>query len=284
MTPQLTRRQLLAAVGGAGVGTGIAAAGLARADAWSPPYTQYTYAAPGDTDDRRLRVAWYETYNGAFLESTNASGESNETAVFDPATEPTYVNDPGPVIGISDALPGDSGVLVVGLEADEVDTDNERVDVWLRVTLSGNTENGVNEPESLAAGEDDPLGPSSGDDDPNRPAGTGELAETLGIRVWKDGGFGGMGACNGQKAPTETGLVDASLLTVATTDDLADGELVVEGLAQGNARCVSFAWDIPAEIGNHIQGDGVSFVLEFVGQSPDAGNPFTTTTTTEGAQ
>jgi hypothetical protein len=274
MTPQLTRRQLLAAAGVAGVGTGLAGAGLARATARDPPYTRYTYAAPGDTGERRLRVAWYERYNGAFVGSTNGSGVSDGTAVFDPATDPTYVDDPGPVIAVSNALPGDSGVLVVGLAAEAVEDDDEGVDVWLRVALASNAENGVNEPESLAPGEDDPIGPSSGDDDPARPLGTGELADTVRLQAWRDGGVGGVGACNGQRAPTETALADGSLAAVATTGSLADGELLLECLPQGGARCVSFAWEIPRETANHVQGDGVSFELEFVGQSCGAGDPF----------
>jgi hypothetical protein len=262
---QFTRRQLLAAVGVAGVGTGLAGAGLARATSRDPPYTRYTYAAEGDTDERRLRVAWYETYNDTFVEST--SGETNRTTVFDPAAEPTYVNDPGPVITVPNALPGDSGVVVVGLEAQPVETDDEGVDIWLRVRLSENAENGVNEPESLAAGEDDPIGSGSGDAD------SGELGDAVGLQVWKDGGFGGVGACNGERALTETGLADDSLVAVAA-GSLGGGERVVDCLAQGSARCVSFAWALPSETGNEIQGDGVAFDIEFLGQSCGGENPF----------
>lgn len=267
----LTRRQLLAAAGVAGVGTGLAGAGLARATARDPPYTRYTYAAPGDTDERRLRVAWYETYTTdgtrTFVESTNSSGETDRTAVFDPASEPTYVNDPGPVVSLPNALPGDSGTLVVGLEAQPVDIDDEGVDVWLQVGLTENAENGVNEPESLEPGEDDPLGQGSGDAD------SGELADAVQVRLWKDGGF--MTGCDGEKAVSETGFANDSLAAVSSTDPLADGELVVECLQQGNARCVGFRWEIPEDVGNQIQGDGVSFDLRFHGQSCGAENPFT---------
>ncbi len=266
-----TRRQLLAAAGVASVGTGLAGAGLARATARDPPYTRYTYAAPGDTDERRLRVAWYETYTTdgtPFAESTNSSGETNQTTVFDPESEPTYVNDPGPVVSLPNALPGDSGTLVVGLEAQPVETDDEGVDVWLQVGLTGNAENGVNEPESLTAGEDDPLGPGSGD------ASSGELADALDVRVWKDGGF--MTGCDGDyDSSFETSLANDSLAAVSSTDPLADGELVVECLSQGSARCVGFRWELPEATGNHIQGDGVSFDLRFHGQSCGAENPFT---------
>ena len=268
----LTRRQLLAAAGVAGVGTGLAGAGLARANARDPPYTRYTYAASGDTDERRLRVAWYETYTTdgttTFVESTDSSGETDRTTIFDPGTEPTYVNDPRPVVSLQNVLPGDSGTLAVGLEAQPVDTDDEGVDVWLQVATTANAENGVNEPESLAADEDDPLGPTSGD------AGSGELADEVEIRVWKDGGF--MTGCDGQyDALSETSLANGSLAAVSSVDPLADGELVVECLPQGSARCVGFRWEFPAETGNHTQGDGVSFDLRFHGRSCGAENPFT---------
>jgi hypothetical protein len=267
----LTRRQLLAAAGVAGVGTGLAGAGLARATARDPPYTRYTYAAPGDTDERRLRVAWYETYTTdgtrTFVESTNSSGETDRTTVFDPASEPTYVNDPGPVISLPNVLPGDSGVVVVGLEAQPVDIDDEGVDVWLQIGLTGNAENGVNEPESLEPGEDDPLGPGSGDAD------SGELADEVEIRVWKDGGF--MTGCDGDyDSLSETSLANDSLAAVSSTDPLADGELVVECLPQGSARCVGFRWELPEGTGNHIQGDSAGFDLRFHGQSCGAENPF----------
>lgn len=272
---QLSRRQLLAAVGVAGVGTGVVGAGLARATARDPPYTRYTYAAPGDTDNRRLRVAWYETYNDQFVESTNASGEPDRTTVLDPAAEPTYVTDPGPVIQVAGALPGDSGQLVVGLEADEVDTDNDGVDVWLRLSLNGDLENGVNEPESLATGEDDPLGPTSGD---GIPTGTGELGEAIQMQIWKDGGFGGVNACNGGSPDlNETVLADGSLADVAATSDLADGARVVDCLAQGQSRCISLTWEIPRDAGNQLQGDSVDFDIEFVGQSCGGSDPFATT-------
>jgi hypothetical protein len=268
----LTRRQLLAAAGVAGVGTGLAGAGLARATARDPPYTRYTYAAPGDTDERRLRVAWYETYTTdgttGFVESTNSSGETDRSTVFDPATEPTYVNDPGPAISLPNALPGDSGVLVVGLEAQHVETDDEGVDVWLRAGLTENAENGVNEPESLESAEDDPPGPEGGD------ANSGELAEALAVRVWKDGGF--MTGCDGDyDSLSEVSLANDSLAAVSSTDPLADGELVVECLPQGSARCVGFRWEIPDGVGNQIQGDSVGFDLRFHGQSCGAENPFT---------
>jgi hypothetical protein len=267
---QLTRRQLLAAVGVAGVGTGLAGAGLARATARDPPYTRYTYAQAGDTDERRLRVAWYETYNGQFVDSTDGTGDPD--TVLDPAAEPTYVNDPGPVIQVAGALPGDSGQLVVGLEADEVDTDNEGVDVWLRLSLNADLENGVNEPESLAAGEDDPLGPASGDD---TGTGTGELGEAVQVRLWKDGGFGGVNACNGGSPDiNETVLANDSLAGVAATSDLADGARIVDCLAQGATRCVSLTWEIPRDAGNQLQGDSVDFDIEFVGQSCGGSDPF----------
>jgi hypothetical protein len=275
---QLTRRQLLAAAGAAGVGTGLAGAGLARATARDPPYTRYTYAAPGDTDERRLRVAWYETYTTdgtrTFVESTNSSGETDRTAVFDPASDPTYVNDPGPVVSLPNALPGDSGVLVVGLEAQPVDTDDEGVDIWLQIATTENAENGVNEPESLAAGEDDPIGPGSGDAD------SGELADALDVRVWKDGGF--MTGCDGAYDPlSETSLANDSLAAVSATGPLADGELVVECLPQGSARCVGFRWELPEGMGNHIQGDSVSFDLRFHGHPCESENPYDTPTPTE---
>ncbi|MCY4731499.1 hypothetical protein KY092_13140 [Natronomonas gomsonensis] len=254
---QFTRRQLLAGIGG---GT-LAAGGIAAARPADPTFTRYTYAAP-DTDDRRLRVAWYERYNGAFLEHQNGTEAVTLTDALDPAMDPEYVVEAnGPVVSLSNVVPGDSGTLVVGLEVvDEAGA--EALDVYVRAALTENAENRVNGPE-LAAGDD----PDSGE---------GELGATTEVVLWRDDVPGG--SCDGQFQPMagfgETAIAKGSMKAAFAGELANDGKLAIDCLSVGSTRCLSLSWQVPLEVGNVVQTDSIGFDVAFAGVACGGENPF----------
>ncbi|MFQ3476729.1 hypothetical protein HKK80_10800 [Halonotius sp. F2-221B] len=265
----LTRRKLLTGIGGGTLTVGgIVAVGKTP---WNPPqFSQYTYAAPDDdTDDQRLSIAWYERYNGTFVENHADTDDDLETTL-DPdggpgyTEEATFVTDAsGPVIAVQNVLPGDTGVVVVGLEV--VADPAEPLDVWLRAQVTDDSENGINGPEQV-----------DGDTTPN----DGELDELATVEIWRDGSP--FGSCNGQKEfdeSLESPLVAPAPVADAfspTTDVGADaGLLAFDCLDPGSLRCVALRWAVPATTGNEAQGDSLGFDFSFGGGPCGEDSPFT---------
>lgn len=261
----LTRRGVLTALGGVGL---AAVAGTGLAGASHPPFSRYTLAQASDGTGS-LRVAWYERYNGETVESTG-NGTAPATETLDPTTDPTYVDDaPGAVVSLGNVLPGDSGTLVVGLEAIDAD-----LDVWFRPRLTVDAENGQNEPESLDEGVD-----SSGE---------GELGSATDVLCWLDNSVV-FGACNGRPDLFEPRVqhpdgTKAQGTFVSVADALEDGvRLPFDGgdgcpdaLPAGGNRCVGLRWELPESVGNTVQSDSLEFAMEFVAVScGDDANPFT---------
>lgn len=267
-----TRRGVLAALGAAGVVTaGAGALGRDR----TPPFTRYSYAATpdGDTDDGRLRVAWYESYRGTVQERQNGTAGGNGAApnasrTLDPAADPQYVAEAnGPVIALHDVVPGDTGRLLVGLQTATGDDaggsgaesggtageTTEGVAVWLHADIA-QSENGVIEPEANAPGE----GPG------------GELGEAVQTTFWLDDGL--LGSCDGTLGVDESPFVDDTLAGSAAA--LADGRRLVDCLAPGDRRCVGIAWELPETVGDSVQTDRVTFDLVFAGVPCGSENPF----------
>jgi hypothetical protein len=274
---QLSRRQILAGVGTVGLVT--AGAGLGRGLRGDPPYTHYTYAQEQDGGPDLL-VAWYETRDGeavsppdsssADLQPTNASFEAaaaNDAFVDELGL---VLDERGPVVDVANALPGDSGTLVVGLTvADDPGA------VWFRprvpsVLPDGTpnfTENGRTEPEVKAGDESDDRG---------------ELQDALELTVWYDTGVlnsGVGGACNGEPDPGEQVLASGTLTEVV--DRLAGGVRLQTGLfgsclESDRPRCLGVRWAIPGGAGNEIQSDAVGLDLQFVATAcePEPTNPF----------
>jgi hypothetical protein len=273
----LTRRQVLAGLGAVGlVASGPHVVRGARGD---PPFTRYTLA--GSTDGPDLRIAWYELYNGQKQEDSNrftAGGPLDNTeASFNESAEAGRFVDTtsdvegeavtaGPVISLGNVVPGDTGALVVGLLAEGDDAS-----VWMRLDVREYAENTHVEPERV-----------DGDLTPN----TGELQDELDVKVWYDNGS--LTGCNGRvdgvesfvTAPSNLGDANGSFADVAAA--LSDGVRLDFGLIDdgcipaGRERCVSFAWEIPADTGNAIQTDGIDFDVEFavVACDDDVANPF----------
>jgi hypothetical protein len=262
-----TRRQLVT-----GIGAGALVVGGLSLGQPSPRFSTYTYAAPNaDTDDRRLRVAWYETYNGALVGSTTGDGnETNTDAVLDPDQSPRYVEEAsfvtdisGPVVSIGNVLPGDTGTLVVGLEVVETEP-SEPLDIWVAGSITGVDENGIDEPERT--------------DDDNT-SDRGELSDDAVVDIWLDGSP--LRGCNGVKnfeESLESPLVARSSFTdaFAPTTDIgsADGTLALECLDPGSLRCVALRWELPTNVGNRSQGDALRFTFAFAGGPCSGDSPF----------
>jgi len=265
---QLTRRELLAGIGAGTLGVGA----FSLADV-GPEFHYYTYASDGDVDDRRVRVAWYERYNGAFQESHDGTAPGFDAAL-DPDTAPAYVDEAtyvtsvtGPVLSIGNALPGDEGTLVVGLEVvDDGDFVAEPLDIWLQARLAADAENDINGPEKAAG---------------DTTATDGELDDHVVVELWHDGAP--LQSCNGRRDFLETlesPIVASSPLSVAfgPGSDVSDvdGRRVIRSLDPGQTRCLALSWSFPENTAtNAAQGDSVTFDLAFAGASTGAASPFT---------
>lgn len=265
---QLTRRKLLGTIG-----LGTVGVGGVMSDRGEPRYTHYTYAATGDLDDRRVRVAWYERYNGDFQENQSGTQSEGFDDTLDPDTAPAYVTEAtyvtdasGPVVSVGDVMPGDSGVLVVGLEAvDDGDFVAEPVDVWLRATVTDDAEGGINGPEAAA-------GDTTADD--------GELDDEILVEIWNDGSP--LGSCDGEKDFVES--LEGSLVEQASIGEAFGGSsavasdsglLAFSGLDPGESRCVALAWEFPYDAAtNRSQGDSATFDVQFGAGPVEGGSPF----------
>lgn len=263
---KFTRRELMAGIGGGSIVVSGVLFGRQ-----SPRFSRYTYAAPeDDTDDGILRVAWFETYNGAFVENQGGTDDGYE-ATIDPTTEPEYVREAslvtdtrGPVISLQNVLPGDRGTLVVGLDVVE-EAATSPLDVWFRASISADDENGLIEPE-LEAGDTTPA--------------DGELDEEAFVEAWVDNSP--LGSCDGLRNLDE-GLRSPIVIRApfgeafAPTSDVADtgGVRVFNScLEPGSLRCVAFSWKLPQHASNRSQGDSLEFDFSFAGGPCGGDSPF----------
>ena len=266
---QLTRRELLAGIGAGALGFW----GLSLVEA-SPEFHYYTYAADGDVDDRRVRVAWYERYNGAFQESHDGTVDPGFDATLDSDTVPAYIDEAtyvtgvtGPVLSIGNTLPGDEGTLVVGLEVvGDGDFVAEPLDIWLQAQLTTDDENEITGPEQAAG---------------DVTAADGELDDQVVVELWRDGAP--LRSCNGQRdflERLEGPIVAHSPLSVAfgPESDISDvdGQRVIQSLDPGQTRCITLSWSFPQSTAtNAAQGDNATFDLAFAGVPVGAASPFT---------
>ncbi|MEZ3145313.1 hypothetical protein [Halobaculum sp. MBLA0143] len=268
---QLTRRTLLAAVGLGSLGVGTATLGRQR-----PRFTNYSYAQTSGLPESVVRVAWYERYNGVFQERQNGTTDPGLDATLDPETDPAYVDDlaaaaDGPVFSLSGVLPGDDGVVIVGLETTATDDLlADEIDIYLQTTVTADGEGEFVEPEQAAG---------------DTTATDGELDDELLVTVWRDGSP--LGTCDGEVDVTETVTVPEQPASVALGAGGAGadaGVLVVTGLTPGAPRCVSLAWRFPYDAStNRSQGDSLGFDAVFAAVPAGDGSPFETATGGEDA-
>lgn len=271
MTREYTRRHVLAGLGTAGVGLG---ASVALFTGRSRAYTSYTMvpadvgtrgatsSSQSQSDQHGLRVAWWESYNGHVLETQGDGSETNATRMLDDGSDPTFVQDAtGPLIDVGNVLPGDEGVVGIGIEADI--PPGQDVAVWFRTRLVSTSENGINEPESKHP-----------DENPNDPDDGGEMDDLTQVTVWKNSGLSGLGTNDGRVAPiVEPVFGEGSLRAVFAESDLADGH-ELGCLSGGETTYVALRWELPADVGNVVQSDSATFDLEFRAAPCDGSNPF----------
>jgi hypothetical protein len=268
----LTRRKLLAAIGG----VGLLAAGprVVGAMDHDPVFTRYTYA---QSTGPNLRVAWYERYNGTLAEesnrftdgppltndsdSFNASGDAGR---FVDLTGPDAVA-AGPVLSIPNAQPGDEGLLLIGLRAEGADAR-----AWLSIEASEFAENSLVEPERAA-------GDTTTDD---TTADAGELQHYVDVACWYDTGRFGVGGCNGRRDFSEEAVVAAGTLA-EVSDALSGGVPLTFGLVEdacidaGTQRCLALRWRIDPAVTNVIQSDSARLDIAVAATACDeTTNPF----------
>jgi hypothetical protein len=258
----LTRRQVLAAVGSAGalylgVDRAGAALGYGTVDL-NQRTVNGTYAQPDGFVDEdpppRIGLTWREIVNGTVQTDTGLTGSADgDTGGVGPIVDEAVV-------------PGDSGSvtmrarLLAGEDANAENTAN--AELYLLFHLSETAENGINEPERAA-----------GDTSPN----DGELDDLTRITVWEDESIlagDGNGRLEDLPIIGDTPIAEGSLAAVATASDLAGSapentggyRLSIGGdtcLSPGDEVYVSFEWEIPADVGNVIQGDTATFQVGF---------------------
>ena len=257
----LTRRKLLAAIGG----VGLLAAGprVVGAMGHDPAFTQYTYA---QSTGPNLRVAWYERYNGALAEESNrftaGSALTNDSDSFNASgddgrfvdvTGPDAVA-AGPVLSIPNAQPGDEGLLLIGLRAEGADAR-----AWLSIEASEFAENSLTEPER-----------TEGDTTTDG----GELQHYVDVECWYDTGRFGVGGCNGRRDFSEEAVVAAATLA-EVSDALAGGVPLTFGLVgdpcidAGTQRCLALRWRIDPSVANVIQSDSARLDIAFAATACD---------------
>ncbi|MFB6311156.1 MAG: hypothetical protein ABEH64_08240 [Salinirussus sp.] len=233
---RFTRRRLLATMGVGGVG--IATVVPTRATA----STHYTYAQISD-DEGRVKVAWFETYNGELQEHQGVDDTVTEAEALDSQTDPTYVPDvDGPVLTLGNILPGDRGRLAIGIELADPPAESGPFAIDLRAANVGTDAGALTEPE--------------------RKAPPGHLAEAMEAALWRDGP---LSPCDGTRSFFDPPVGDGTLgdvLSILANDGIRVCTDCFDVAPQH--YCFGLAWELPAETGNAVQGDTVEFDLEVV--------------------
>lgn len=263
---EYTRRHIFVGLGTAGLGLGLLSALGAEEGRAFTHYTRVSSTSEQDSsqtepsDKHGIRVAWWESYNGKVLETQADGSETNASKVLDDEVSPAFVPEvSGPVLSMENVLPGDEGIVGIGIEAD-VPRENQ-VAVWFRPVLVSTAENGVNEPESKHPDED---GPNDG----------GEVADLTRVAVWKNDGLAGIGANDDRLTPlAEEAIRDGSLKTVFSDSGLEDG-LQLGCLGSSETTYLGLRWTLPASVGNVVQSDSATFGLQFRAARCDGENPF----------
>ncbi|MFC5366399.1 hypothetical protein [Salinirubrum litoreum] len=248
-----SRRAVLAAVAGVGglYGGASVARGALGLDAVSFTDQREITQQNGPT----LRVEWVALYNGERIAGTGFEDGGGDA----PA---------GPAVALSNLLPGDTGALVIRLTVPTGEPGPAEVTASL--ALTGNAENGINEPESTAGDT------TTGEDG-------GELADALAVEVWYDrgaAGVDGLGTRNGTREPGEPLVApdaEGSLREVASA---LSGGVVLDPassgpacLRPGESVSVAVGWSLAPETANAVQTDSVDFGVGFTAERCAGGGP-----------
>ncbi|MFC3476878.1 SipW-dependent-type signal peptide-containing protein [Halobacterium litoreum] len=261
-TPKLTRRRLLASVGTIGAGLGVAGTGT-MALLSDEESSEDNSVTAGTLD---LELGWVKYYHGR---------ESREST-----RRPD--NGDGPIFQIGDLKPGDCGGGVIGIHVE----DNPAY-VWATVDVTDNAENGLEEPEEEAPGED------------GKPV--GELADEIQTVVKPHTYLAGSATLESESeqfvredCPDEDDFEQDECYFIGSFAGLADaaedGYLLDGGygafnsetqdFTAGSVYLINFHWWLPESVGNQIQGDELTFSLSFGAvqsrhvDTPENHNPF----------
>ncbi|WP_435117891.1 SipW-dependent-type signal peptide-containing protein [Halolamina sp. C58] len=251
---RLSRRTVLAGLGGAGVASASAGLGTSAYLNDTESFEDNTITA-GTLD---LLVGYYSYWDQGMAGSGSVQGTQDGS---------------GTVSGeLTDVKPGDSGLLAF---CPVIETNPAYL--WLCGDITSNSENGYTEPE--------PETSEAGDiNDPGDPEGAGELAESISVtvnycdvaddvgdsfdpgdvtvltEVWS-GSFADLVSSiqngvplDGDGEPASGGGFDApgEQACFAGTD-----------AAEPDNPCLCLDWEVPTSVGNEIQGDSLEFDLEF---------------------
>lgn len=258
----LSRRSVLAGLGG--VGLASAGAGLGTSAFLNDRETFENSTITAGTLD--LLVDYYSYWNQGMAGTGQVQGTQDGS---------------GTISGkLGDVKPGDSGLLAF---CPRIETNPAYL--WLCGEITANSENGYTEPEPQTA--------ENGDlNDPGVMDGAGELAESIEVTVSYcdlDDDI----ADEGDEDDTNDGFdpSDVSSIAEVWTGTFADlmtairngvpldggasvpgeggfhapgGQSCYVGSASETANpCLCLEWHVPTEVGNEIQGDSLSFDLEF---------------------
>jgi len=265
---ELTRRRILAGVGG--IGLASATAGLGTSAYFSDTETVES------NEIRAGEVDLYVDYETAVSQDGVTTGSTTNDGTIDGDGTATgeYV--------INDLTPGDSGSLQFSPKI----VDNPGW-LWIGSTVGvTDYENGQTEPEGDVDGSDaGSLGnvPSG--------AGAGELSAVLQVDVSYCTESGGV--IHEFQNPADYTLAD--LFKELESGFLLDGDATTTGTdaypsspdsSTQNGPCLCIEWEVPTDVGNEIQSDGVAFGLTFAAyqtrNNPAPQNPFADATVLPG--
>jgi predicted ribosomally synthesized peptide with SipW-like signal peptide len=161
-----------------------------------------------------------------------------------------------PTVELGDVKPGDFGEVTVDLRL----CDNPGY-LWLEVANVTASENGYTEPERDDGDED---GPPAGPGD----AATVELLDVVRAAYWVDDGDNYQ---DGDEVPAFVGSLREVVTELSGAGTRLAGDVPAETGGGVEGRCfspetpqsVAFAWWLPVDHGNEVQGDSVQFDLGF---------------------
>lgn len=259
-----SRRQLLASAGT----LGIAGVGIGRYRSGSSGTERdYTHATFASSNGPHVRVAWYSTYNGTLQTGSPVTDDEWNYDDTDSYVDGVEDHVDGPIVNVSNLLPGDSGAVSIGLLV--ADGENgDPASIWVRRRFQ------------------DDQGASS------------PLANVVDVNLWYDTGLFGVGGCAGADAGSfGEPLVEGTLATpehVSGMNGTLDEGLQLDPgffdnscLDPGTTLCLGFTWNVDVGVGNtyegtngpvELQGSSTEFTLEFravdCGFGAEIGNPF----------
>ncbi|WP_201292916.1 SipW-dependent-type signal peptide-containing protein [Halobacterium bonnevillei] len=280
---ELTRRRVLGGLGTIGVASAVAGLGTSAYLSDEESFEDNTITA--GTLDMQV-TASVEAANDYWAQQTNL-GELEATADGEAVTG----------LQVDDVKPGDWGIICF-----DIDIGDNPGYVQVRTENLESSENGYTEPEPTSGNETNMTGDFN---DPGVSDGAGELQDKILATVWNDFGGGDRTALSGLDGTTnvdggsqaeawdpsrdEGGVVDSdthyttlqeaydTYSTGVTIRDGAGDPLAIEDDGENFDPEFCLLLEIPAEVGNEIQGDSLSFDLVFEAeQTRNNDSPFST--------